>query len=281
MKRLGTWAALLLLLLLGDAAGGRGASEERLLRVCADPNNLPFSNERGEGFENHLAELVARELGATVRYTWWPQRRGFVRNTLRAGLCDVVMGVPSSYELAWTTAPYYRSSYVFLWRADRPLALRSFDDPALKRLRIGVQLVGDDGANPPPVHALARRGIVENVVGYSVYGDYSEPNPPARVVEAVARGEVDVAIVWGPLAGYFARRQHVPLALEPVSPQIDLPFLPMVYDIAMAVRRGDDSLHAALNDVIRRRRGEIRALLEGAGVPLLNPKPARSAAGVP
>jgi mxaJ protein len=281
MKRLATWAVLLPLLLLGDAAGGRAPGTERLLRVCADPNNLPFSNEREEGFENRLAELVARELGATVRYTWWPQRRGFVRNTLRAGLCDVVMGVPSSYELAWTTDPYYRSSYVFLWRADKPLALRSFDDPVLKHLKIGVQLVGDDGANPPPVHALARRGIVENVVGYSVYGDYTEPNPPARVVEAVARGEVDVAIVWGPLAGYFAKRQHVPLALEPVSPEIDLPFIPMVFDIAMAVRRGDDSLHAALNDVIHRRQGEIRALLESAGVPLLNSKPARSAAGVP
>src|SRR6185436_16076187 len=234
--------AIFLLLILVGATGFLAAALEhpvRTLRVCADPNNLPFSNRKLEGFENRLAELVAGEMGAAVAYTWWPQRRGFVRNTLNTGDCDVVMGVPTSYELALTTRPYYRSTYVFVSRRDRRLGVSSFDDPLLRRLRIGVQLVGDDYANAPPSHALAARGVVGNVHGYSVYGDYSQESPTAAIVDAVGRGEVDLAVVWGPLAGWFARRQPAPLEIVPVSPQIDLPFLPFVFDISMAVRRQD------------------------------------------
>jgi mxaJ protein len=238
-----------------------------LLRVCADPNNLPFSNERREGFENKIAEVLAREMHRKVEYKWWAQRRGFIRNTLRAGECDVVLGVPASFELALTTSPYYRSSYVFVSRKDRHLDIRSFDDPALRKLKIGVQLIGDDSANTPPAHALTARHIVENVVGYTVYGDYSKPNPPARIIEAVARGEVDVAVVWGPLAGYFAPRQKTALEVVPVSPQIDLPFLPFVYDISMGVRRGDDALREELERIIELRRAEIETILDNYGVP--------------
>src|SRR5829696_4599439 len=140
----------------------------RELRVCADPNNLPFSNEAREGFENKVVDLIAEDLGATVAYTWWAQRRGFVRNTLKAGLCDVVMGVPTSFDLALTTRPYYRSTYVFVSRAEGGRRIESFDDPALRRLRIGVQMIGDDYSNAPPAHALAQRHIVSNVVGYMV-----------------------------------------------------------------------------------------------------------------
>jgi mxaJ protein len=150
-----------------------GCSQSRELRVCADPNNLPFSNRKGEGFENHLAQLIAGELDATVRYTWFPQRRGFIRNTLAADSCDVIMGIPEHSERVLTTRPYYRSTYVFVSRKDRGLKIRSFDDPALRKLKIGVQLIGDDYHNTPPVHALSRRGIVGNLVGYSVYGDYT------------------------------------------------------------------------------------------------------------
>jgi mxaJ protein len=257
---------LVFLLLLAACAGKHGAPS-RELRVCADPNNLPYSNRKLEGFENRLAEMVARDLHAKVRYTWWPQHRGFIRNTLKAGTCDVLMGLPSSVELALTTRPYYRSTYVFVSRKDRGIAVRSFDDPALRTLRIGVQMIGDDGTNSPPAHALANRGVIRNVAGYSVYSDYSQPNPPARIVEAVARGDVDMAVVWGPLAGYFAPRQGVPLALVPVSPQIDRPFLPFVFDISMAVRRGDDALHDELDSFIERRQPEIDALLARYGVP--------------
>jgi mxaJ protein len=238
-----------------------------VLRVCADPNNLPYSNERGEGFENRLASLVARELGAKLEYTWWAQRRGFIRNTLRAGACDLVPGVPSSFELVLATRPYYRSTYVFAHRRDARFRVRSFDDPVLRTLRVGVQFIGDDGANPPPAHALAARGIVHNVVGFSVYGDYNEPNPPARILDALAAGTIDVAVVWGPLAGYFARRSRVPLTLTPVSPQIDVPFLPFVFDMSMGVRRDDPGLRNAVDDVLERRRSAVDAILAEYGVP--------------
>lgn len=256
------WPVLLFALLLVSCAPAKPA-----LRVCADPNNLPFSNERREGFENRLAEMLAADLDSRVEYTWWAQRRGFVRNTLREGTCDVIMGVPSSLELARTTRPYYRSSYVFVWRQDRALQLSSFDDPRLRDLKIGVQMIGDDFANSPPAHALTARGLVNNVVGYSVLDDYSKPNPPARVMDAVAAGTVDAAVVWGPLAGYFARREPVPLALAEVTPEIDPPFLPFVFDISMAVRHDDTERLRRLDEFIARRRADIDRLLEQYGVP--------------
>jgi quinoprotein dehydrogenase-associated probable ABC transporter substrate-binding protein len=238
-----------------------------VLRVCADPNNLPFSNQKLEGFENKLAELVAKETGETLEYTWWAQRRGFFRNTLKAGACDVVLGVPAGLEMALTTSPYYRSSYVFITRKDRNLDIKSFDDPVLRDLKIGVQMVGDDFSNTPPAHALTRRNIIQNVRGYTLYGDYSQPNPPARIIDAVAEREVDIAIAWGPLAGYFAKQSKVPLKLVPVSPQVDQPFLPFVYDIAMGVRRGDQELKEQLERVLDKRRTEIDRLLFEYGVP--------------
>jgi mxaJ protein len=238
------------------------------LRVCADPNNLPFSNSRGEGFENKLAELVARDLHRPLQYVWWAQRRGYVRNTIKAGDCDLWPGVASQLEMLATTRPYYRSTYVFVTRADGPV-IASLDDPRLREARVGVQLVGDDGANTPPSHALARRGIVRNVRGYTLYGDYSKPNPPAAIVEAVDRGDVEVALVWGPLAGYFAQRASHPLRLAPVSPWLDGPQWPMVFDISMGVRKDDAKLLRALDEALERRRGEVRRLLAAYGVPLV------------
>jgi mxaJ protein len=239
------------------------------LRVCADPNNLPFSNQRGEGFENKLAELVAKDLGKTVTYYWYAQRRGFVRNTLRANKCDVIMGVPSSFELALTTRPYYRSGYVFVTRRDRKIGIESLDDPRLRALKIGVQMIGDDYASSPPAHALANRGMTRNVVGYSVYGDYSQDSPTRRIVDAVAKREVDLSAVWGPTAGYFAKQSSVPLRVTPFTPEIDLPFLPFVFDISMAVRREDTALRDQLDRIIEKRRAEIARILRQYGVPLL------------
>jgi mxaJ protein len=243
------------------------------LRVCADPNNLPFSNARLEGFENKLAALLGRELGRPVQYTWWAQRRGFIRNTLGAHSCDVIMGVPSALEMVRTTRPYYRSSYVFVSRADRRVAVRSFDDPALGRLRIGVPLVGDDGANPPPAHALGRRGIVDNVVGFSVYGDYRQDSPPLRVLDAVVAGGVDVAVVWGPLAGYFARKNRVPLRIRPTAPSDG--GLPLAFDMAVGVRKGDEALARTLDAALARRRAEVGRLLDDYGVPRVPAKERR------
>ena len=160
------WAQRLLALTLAGVAlaiAPAYAAQPRALRVCADPNNLPFSNEQGEGLENRLAQIVAADLKATLEYTWWAQRRGFFRNTLREGRCDVVIGVPASFELAATTRPYYRSTYVFVERRTSGLQISSLDDPRLRELKIGVQMIGDDGANAPPVHALNNRGIVDNL----------------------------------------------------------------------------------------------------------------------
>ena len=242
-----------------------------VLRVCADPNNLPFSNQAEEGFENRIARLIAAELGTEVRYTWWAQRRGFVRNTLAAGQCDLIIGVPAQFDRVATTAPYYRSTYVFVSRPDLEPPVRSFDDPRLRRLRIGVHLIGDDYANPPPVSALARRGIVRNVSGYSIYGDYRDPNPPARLVEAVVQGDVDVAIVWGPLGGYFASRAAPPLRVTPVLEPDDGAGVPFVFAIAMGVRPGDSSLARRVGAVLAARQREIRGILLQYGLPLVPP----------
>jgi mxaJ protein len=262
--------ALAVLLPALVSCSNRGQPDtRRRLRVCADPNNLPFSNERLEGFENKIADLLAREMNARVEYTWWAQRRGFIRNTLKDCKCDLVLGVPSSFELALTTSPYYRSTYVFVYQRGRDIGVRSFDDPILRKVKVGVQMIGDDYANTPPAHALAKRRITDNVKGYTVYGDYSEDNPPARILDALVRGEIDVAIVWGPLAGYFARRASVPLELVPVSPEIDRPFLPFVYDISMGVRRGEDTFKDELEGIIERRRAEVETILDEYGVPRL------------
>ena len=237
------------------------------LRVCADPNNLPYSDSAGRGFENRLAEILGEELGAGVAYTWWSQRRGFVRNTLNAGVCDVVMGVPSSFELVLRTTPYYRSTYVFVTRQDLEPPIRTFDDPRLRTMRVGVQLIGDDGANSPPVHALSNRGVVGNVRGYLVYGDYRQPAPLAPIVRDVAAGEIDVAVVWGPIAGFFAQQSAAPLRLTAVSPQIELPFLPFVFDISVGVRRGDTTLRNRLDSALVRRRGDVERVLDEYNIP--------------
>ena len=244
------------------------ADSQRKLRVCADPNNLPFSNQRQEGFENKIASVLARDLHAQVEYLWWPQRRGFIRNTLKAGDCDLVVGVSAGVDTLLTTAPYYRSTYVFVSRRDRKLGINSFDSPLLRKLRIGVQIIGDDYANTPPVHALARRGIL-NVRGYRVLEDYRQPNPPARIMDAVANGGVDIAIVWGPLAGYFAALQNIPLQLVPVGPAPDPPSPPCIYDISMGVRHGDSQFKREIEAAIDRNRSAIDRILDAYHVPRL------------
>ncbi|HEX4667299.1 MAG TPA: substrate-binding domain-containing protein [Chthoniobacterales bacterium] len=237
-----------------------------VLRVAADPNNLPFSDERGEGFENKIAELIARELDMNLEFTWRAQRRGFFRETLKENRADLVLGVPAHFDLALTTSPYYRSSYVFVYRKDRGLDLHSLDDPVLRKLKIGVQMIGNDGVNTPPAHALANRGIIDNVVGYTVYGNYTEKNPPARAVDAAAKGEIDVAIVWGPLGGYFAGKENVPLTVVPVSPAADRN-LPFTFSIAMGVRKGDTDLRDRINKALAEKKAEIDAILIAYHVP--------------
>ncbi|TFI58872.1 quinoprotein dehydrogenase-associated putative ABC transporter substrate-binding protein [Sphingomonas parva] len=258
-------ALLAALLLIGATPAGA-----RELKVCADPNNLPFSNAKEEGFENKLVALIAADLGAEVRYTWWAQRRGNVRETLNEGLCDLIPGVGASLEMLGTTRPYYRSTYVVVTRAERGLDIASFDDERLRTLKIGVQLIGDDFSNTPPAHALSRRGIVDNVRGYMVYGDYGTPAPQAAIVEAVASGEIDLAFVWGPVAGYFAGRHGGGLKVTPLARAFDGPQLPMVFDISMGTRRADVALRGEIEAVLAKRHAEVRKLLEDYHVPLLD-----------
>lgn len=245
-------------------------SGQDVLRVCADPNNLPFSNARGEGFENQLAELVAADLGRRLSYTWRVQRRGFVRNTLKARACDVIMGVPP-LDMLRTTRPYYRSTYVFVSRADRHLEFSSLRAPELRDLEIGVHLIGDDGANTPPADALGERGIIDNVEGFMIYGDYREDTPPARLIEAVEHEEIDLAAAWGPLAGYFAMKSPVPLHVVPITDTDSFQPLAFQFSIAMGVRKDDQQLADQLDGVIERRQDDIDALLEGYGVPRVEP----------
>jgi len=243
----------------------------RQLRVCADPANLPYSNDRQQGFENEIARFLAHELHASLSYTWWAQRRGFLRNTLNAGLCDVVIGAPVGLERALLTEPYYRSSFAFVTRRDRHLGdLHSLDDVRLRELKIGVPLAGDDGANPAPAHALSRRGIVSNVIGFSLWGEYERKIPAA--VEAVEQRRLDVALLWGPLAGASAKKSPEPLTVRILDEQQDAG-IPLAFSIAMAVRESDAPLAAELNAVIRRRHVALNQILRSAGVPLLELEP--------
>jgi quinoprotein dehydrogenase-associated probable ABC transporter substrate-binding protein len=254
--------------LIGIASPTAAAANSEL-RVCADPNNLPFSNRAESGFENKLAAMVAEAFGWQVSYTWWAQRRGFIRNTLKGEKCDLVVGVPSGYDLVETTKPYYRSTYVFVSRQDRHLDLTSLLDPRLRQLTIGVHLVGDDGNNPPPAQALGELGIVDNVRGYSIYGDYRQADPPARLIEAVEHGDIDVAAAWGPLGGYLARQAKVPLTVTPIRDGDRFAPQQFQFAISMGVRKGDRDLRDRLNTFIDEHRSEITSLLRSYGVPLI------------
>jgi quinoprotein dehydrogenase-associated probable ABC transporter substrate-binding protein len=248
------------------------AEGKKPFRVCADPENLPFSNRQLQGFENKIADLLAKELGTTPTYVWWGQRRGFIRNTMNATLkdaqCEVMISAPEGYDLVKETKPYYRSTYVFVYRKDKGLSLKSLDDPILKKLRIGVHLLGDDYANPPPVHALSQRGIVGNVVGFDTF--YSPQNPPNRIVDAVADGKIDVAIVWGPAVGNFVAHQKVAMQMVPVpSGKTDLPF---AFNISVGVKPGNEALRAELQQVLDKRHADIMKILTDYGVPLADRK---------
>jgi mxaJ protein len=248
------------------AAQNSIAQQQQVLKIAADPNNLPFSNDHLEGFENKIAELIARELHYKIEYHWRAQRRGFFRETLKSGDVDVVLGVPSHFNMALTTAPYYRSTYVFVSRTDRNLRVASFDAPELRKLRIGVQLVGNDGVDTPPAHALAARGIVNNVIGFTLYGDYTRHNPPARIMDAVANGNVDIAVVWGPLAGYFAQQSKIPLEFVPVTPEKDGP-LRFAFDVSLGVNKKEQDLRDQLDRFVTGHRKEIEEILDEYHVP--------------
>ena len=253
------------------AGAARRAPAE--LKVCVDPYNMPFSNDKEEGFENKIAHVVARDLNAAVVNFWWPQRRGFLRNTILAGFCDVMIEAPLGFDPVALTKPYFRSTYYFVYRADRGLAIKSLDDTILKHLKIGVNMIGYDYTNTPPAHALGSRGIV-GLVGF---GNFLNPDPkadhPDDIIKAVAKDSIDVAIVWGPLAGYWVKRQSVPLTMVALPDTDAVSGMPFAFDMAMAVRHRDKALKATLDSVIDRRRAEITAILDEYSVPMIQRHP--------
>jgi quinoprotein dehydrogenase-associated probable ABC transporter substrate-binding protein len=275
----GKMAALavpLLLLLAGLTARAQEAQAVTVtepgweLRVCADPASPPFSLADGTGFENRIAAILADELGASLTFDWYKQGPDMINLRLREGECDLIMGVPDGYRELLTTVAYYRSPYVFVYRADAPFTLESFDDPVLHDLRIGLQ-----GTGVPPHDALINRGLQDRI---SRFYDAYEPSEGsaylARLVDDVVNGETDVGIAWGPGAGYYAQQQPVALTVVPVAPQIEPPFLPMVFSMTMAMRPGDEALRDRLGIALADRWDEVQALLEEYGVPLASlPRP--------
>lgn len=233
------------------------------LRVCADPSNLPFSNERGEGFENRVAALLGRTLERPVEYVFFPQVQGFVRNTIRAGRCDLVMGTVAGDDVLQNTNPYYRTTYVLAFRRDaaEPPPER-LDDPRMRTLRLGAV------ARTPPVDLLVRNSLIENTRFYRLAVDTRIEAPGADLVRAVAEGELDAALVWGPIAGYQAKAKGLPIAFralptEPGAARMD-------YSITMGVRGQEPEWRRRINAVIRDKQGEIDAILREYGVPLLD-----------
>ena len=254
-------------------AGTAGADPAEL-KVCSDPDNLPYSNERQEGFENKIAEIVAKDLGASLTNFWWPHQRGLVRNTLRADKCDVLIDIPKGYDLVTWTKPYYRSAYVLVTKTDGGPKVTSLDDPAMKQVkRIGVHM------NTPPSDALGDRGLQDNMRTYITFNDPRDPDPerrPLKMLEDVLSGELDAAIVWGPLAGYFAKLTQKnggpALTLVPLA---DDRVIPLTFEMSMGVKKGDQALKAKLEQAIDHHQTEIRQVLEDYGVPLLPLKPPR------
>jgi len=271
-------AGLLLPAAAGSAAAQRPAPlTPGLLRVCADMDNLPFSNQKGEGYENKIAELIANEWNSKLEYVWWPIRRGYFR-MLNGTYCDVVIESPVGLDMAGATKPYYRSGYMFLSRKGSGLEnINSLADSRLKKLRIGVNLfVSTDAEHSPPEMALSRYGVVGNLVGYSVA--YDDSTRPEDIINAVAKKEVDLAIVWGPQAGYFVQKSPVPLVLTPLATDVDSATgYPMSYNIGMAVRRRDRAFRDSLNTLLDRKGPEIQNILKEYGVPAFPVKDERKA----
>jgi quinoprotein dehydrogenase-associated probable ABC transporter substrate-binding protein len=260
----GAIASLAALMLASAPATAQTAEtvDKSALRVCADPNNMPFSNEKGEGFENKIAELLASELGVPVRYTWYPDTVGFIRNTLQARKCDLILGTVAGNELVQNSNPYYRSAYALIYREDRGLSLTSLDDPALQSLQIGAV------AGTAPTTVLATNGLLGQLRSYQLVVDTRFSHPAEQVVHDVAAGTLDVGVVWGPIAGYFAQREAVPLEVVALT-GADAP-VKLDYRITMGMRFNEPEWKRKINALLRKRRADIEKVLRDYGVPLLD-----------
>lgn len=261
-RRVIVLSGLVVMLLLLPFSGQALGSHLTQLKVCGDPDNLPFSNKKSEGFENKIAEVVAKEMGTELTYFWWPHQRGLVRRALRPGLCDVMISIPQGWDQVLWTKPYYRSAYVLIYPKNRRLQIKSLDDPALKTLKIGVYI------NTPPAEALANRNIRANVVGYSLFN--STPTERSdKIIRDLIAGDIDVVLDWGPMAGYAVKRLNGSSPLEMVLLDGGEPGLPFTFEFSMGVKEGNKDLKKDLEEAIGKRQAEIRKILEDYGVPLL------------
>jgi mxaJ protein len=261
-------AGLAITLVAAPAHAQRPAPREPgLIRVCADPDNMPSSNDKGEGYENKIAELIAKELKSKLTYVWYPTRRGYFR-IINGMYCDMAVEAPAGLDIAGVTKPYFRSGYVFVTRQGSGLEnVSSLADPRLKRLKIGVNTYTSDGENSPPAMALSRYGVVGNLTGYNTF--FSDQIRPEDIIKGVANKDVDMAIAWGPLAGYFAKQSPVPLVLKPLPPRDSLSDVPFQYNMGIAVRRKDKEFRDSLQAVLERRRPEVDSILKQYNVPVL------------
>ena len=261
-----TAARIGLAVLLGAASTGAAPASAASLRVCADPDNLPFSNEKAEGFENKLAELIAQKLDATLEYTWFAEATGYVPNTMGREACDLVMGYAQGTGLIEDTNPYYYTSYVLIYREQDPslAGVDNLSDPRLKGKRIGLF------ARTPPASILAMHGLVANAKPFEVNADESAAKTTMTIIGEIASGELDAALLWGPVGGYYAERAGVPLKLVPLVKENAGPST--IYGITMGVRPNEPQWKHTINKLIAENQGEINVILEGYNVPLLDEK---------
>ena len=251
-------------ILLGGPAGAQTSDtvDRSELKVCADPNNLPYSDEKKEGFENKIAELMGGELGLKVDYAWFPQVIGFVRNTLRARLCDLVMGTVAGDEIMQTTNPYYFTTYVMFYRSDKALAIEGAQDARLTGLRLGVV------AGTPPADLLVRHELMSHTKPYALTVDTRAEAPTHQMVQDVIDGTIDVGFLWGPIAGYYRKHDNLPLTMVPLKDEPGA--ARMEYHIAMGVRANEPEWRRHINAAILKRQRDMTAILRDYGVPLLN-----------
>jgi mxaJ protein len=233
------------------------------LRVCADPDNLPFSNRTGTGFDDRIVTLVAHDLHREIIFVWARPRRGFLREQFNKNACDVLLGVPEGLRGVAVTEPYYTSSYAFVTPARKRLQIASFTDEHLDGQRIGLQILEEDLS--PPSLPLIRSGHAGQIVGFESFGERE-----GDVVKAVADGRVGIAVVWGPVAGYFAHRSPVPLTVTPVSRSYTFSGVPFTYSMGFGVHKQDQALLQQLNDSIRRLQPRINQVLTAFAVPTVD-----------
>lgn len=231
-------------------------------RVCADKDNLPYSNDRMEGFENKIAELIAKDLGKQVKYQFWYDRIGFVRNTLNARRCDVVMGTVAGNDMVLTSKPYYRSGYVFVYKKSSGLKITDWDSPDLHKATIGV--VGQT----PPTRPLSDKGLLENSRPYRIMRDLNLP--PSFMIDDLIQGKIDVAVVWGPIGGYYAKKLSDDLVVVP-APEYEAENVhgKEYWNISVGVRKKEKERLAMIEDVLARRKVDIEKILDDFGIPHL------------